>query len=242
MPTERNLVHIEGIGPVLFRSDRRCKRLSIRVKPFEGITVLFPPGYPPGRALAFLKEKKKWVIKNKEKIEAREECRTVFDENTDFRTRSFALKVQKEARSDIRIQLDQGILNVFCPDHVNMADAPVQEAIRSGIEEAMRREAQNILPRKVYHFASQYQFKVKRVFIKNLKSRWGSCSAVNNINLNLQLMRLPDHLIDYVVLHELCHTVEKNHGPSFWNLLNQVTRGRAKHLAAEMQTYRTTIY
>jgi hypothetical protein len=99
-----------------------------------------------------------------------------------------------------------------------------------------------VLPPKVRTFARQYNFKINKVFIKNMKSRWGSCSAVNNINLNLHLMRLPEHLIDYVVLHELCHTVEKNHGPGFWNLLNKLTEGRAKKLAAEMRQYRTTLY
>jgi predicted metal-dependent hydrolase len=55
-------------------------------------------------------------------------------------------------------------------------------------------------------------------------------------------MRLPAHLIDYVVLHELCHTKEKNHGPGFWLLLDKVTDGNARSLAAEMKKFRTTIY
>jgi hypothetical protein len=128
------------------------------------------------------------------------------------------------------------------PIHVNVADAAFQEAIREGIDKAMRIEAKRILPEKVVRFARQYNFCVNKIFVKNLKSRWGSCSSVNNINLNLQLMRLPDHLIDYVVLHELCHTVEKNHGKGFWLLLDKVTGGKAKYLASEMKKYRTTIY
>jgi len=242
MSTQTSLIHIEGIGPVRFKADRRCKRLSIRLKPFEGVTVMFPPGFSAKKALAFVEEKKPWIAKNLEKIGDHEKQKTIFNEETVFRTRSFELKVKKQNRQDVRMTLENGVLNVFYPQHINVADAPVQNAIRHGIEEALRIEAKRVLPAKVRYFAEQFNFTVNRVFIKNLKSRWGSCSSANNINLNLQLMRLPEHLIDYVVLHELCHTTEKNHGHHFWNLLNSITHGKAKNLAAEMKKYRTTIY
>lgn len=242
MSIQTSVIHIEGIGPVRLKADLRCKRLSIRLKPFEGVTVMFPPGYSAKKALAFVEEKRLWIQKNLEKVGDHEKQKTIFNEATVFRTRSFELKVQKQARQDVRMTLERGILNVFYPQHINVADAPVQDAIRHGIEEALRIEAKMVLPDKVRYFADQYSFTVNRVFIKNLKSRWGSCSSANNINLNLQLMRLPGHLTDYVVLHELCHTVEKNHGPRFWNLLNNVTGGQAKKLATEMRQYRTTIY
>ncbi|MDK2841037.1 MAG: hypothetical protein PWQ17_542 [Anaerophaga sp.] len=242
MPVKTSLIHIDGIGPVLFKSDRRCKGLSIRIKPFEGVVVMFPPGYSPRKALAFVEAKKSWIRKNKARIEEQEKAVTIFDETTNFRTRSFQLKIEKAPRDDVRLILNSGVLKVLYPQHINVADAPVQNAIRYGIEEVMRIEAKMVLPIKVRTFARQYHFKFNKVFIKNMKSRWGSCSSVNNINLNLHLMRLPEHLVDYVVLHELCHTVEKNHGPGFWRLLNELTGGKAKTLAAEMRQYRTTLY
>jgi predicted metal-dependent hydrolase len=175
-------------------------------------------------------------------METYEKKRTIFDEETVFRTRSFELKIMKHARNDLRMTLQHGVLKVSYPQYINVADASVQNAVRQGIEEGLRIEAKVELPTKVYWFAKQFNFRVNRVFIKNLKTRWGSCSSVNNINLNLHLMRLPEHLIDYVILHELCHTAEKNHGPGFWKLLDSVTSGRAKQLASEMKKYRTTIY
>jgi predicted metal-dependent hydrolase len=64
-------------------------------------------------------------------------------------------------------------------------------------------------------------FLYNRVFVKNQKTRWGSCSARNNINLNVNLATLPDELIDYVIFHELVHTKIKNHGALFWEELSR---------------------
>ena len=65
-------------------------------------------------------------------------------------------------------------------------------------------------------------FKFERVRIKNMSSRWGSCSGKNNINLNIRLFLLPEFLQEYVILHELVHTQIKNHGPEFWAELTRV--------------------
>jgi len=235
-------INIENIGKVVFRSDRRCKRLSIRLKPLEGIQVLFPPDYSIYAAIEFVKQKRNWIIKARRKIEAQEANYTIFDENTQFHSRSFILKIEKAQRFDVRLFLYNGILKVQYPEHISVSDNSIQEAIRYGIDEALRCEAKRVLPPRLNKLAQEHKFFYNRVFIKNLKSRWGSCSNVNNINLNLHLMRLPDYLIDYVLIHELCHTIEKNHGPFFWQLVDKCTDGKARILDAEMKNYSTRIY
>ena len=75
-----------------------------------------------------------------------------------------------------------------------------------------------------------------KVAVKNMKSRWGSCSAKNNISLNLQLIRLPAELIDYVILHELVHTRIRNHSPAFWDQLDELM-GEAKTLDRQLNQY-----
>ena len=89
--------------------------------------------------------------------------------------------------------------------------------------------------------AEKYGLSFADLRVKNLKTRWGSCSSVNNINLNIHLMRLPEHLIDYVILHELAHTIHKNHGKGFWQTLDKFS-GNARLLAKEMRQYRTVTY
>ena len=73
---------------------------------------------------------------------------------------------------------------------------------------------------RINELADKYGFIFNKVSIRNQKTRWGSCSIKNNISLNIQLMRLSNSLIDYVILHELVHTVVKNHSILFWNTLD----------------------
>ncbi len=84
-----------------------------------------------------------------------------------------------------------------------------------------RAVARRVIVERLEELAGQHGFEYERVFIRNQKTRWGSCSAVNNINLNVNLIRLPRELRDYVILHELVHTRIKDHGPRFWKELGE---------------------
>ena len=80
----------------------------------------------------------------------------------------------------------------------------------------LRKKAKTYLPKRLEEIAQQFGYKYNKVALKFMKSRWGSCSFKNNINLNISLITLENELIDYVLLHELVHTVEKNHSEAFW--------------------------
>lgn len=97
--------------------------------------------------------------------------------------------------------------------------------------EAMRQEAKMLLPRRLSELAERYGFSYGRVFIKHNSSNWGSCSALGNINLNLNLVRLPQLLRDHVILHELCHLKHPNHGPEFHALLERLGADNLRRLA-----------
>jgi len=84
--------------------------------------------------------------------------------------------------------------------------------------------------------SQKHGFSYRKVFIKNQKTRWGSCSGKNNINLNINLIRLPDELIDYTILHELVHTRVKNHSRRFWDQMNKLV-GDAKKLDRKLREY-----
>jgi len=88
--------------------------------------------------------------------------------------------------------------------------------------EQMRAQAKASLPPRLKELADEHGFTYNRVTIKNNISNWGSCSVRGNINLNLRLVTLPQPLQDYVMLHELCHLKEMNHGPKFHALLESL--------------------
>jgi len=99
-----------------------------------------------------------------------------------------------------------------------------------------RQAARRRLVDRLNYLALKYGFKYNRVFIKKQKTRWGSCSGKNNINLNVNLVGLPDELIDYTILHELVHTRIKNHGQRFWDQLDRLL-GDAKQLDKALNEY-----
>ena len=104
-------------------------------------------------------------------------------------------------------------------------------------DKALRAEAKAWLVPRLATLAAEHGFSYNKVFIKNNVSNWGSCSTKGNINLNMQLMRLPEELRDYVMLHELCHLKQLNHGPEFHALLDSLCGGREKELRRQLRQY-----
>ena len=100
--------------------------------------------------------------------------------------------------------------------------------------EAMRRQAKAELPVRLKELADRYGFVYNKVTIKHNSTNWGSCSTRNNINLNLNIVRLPSPLRDYILLHELCHLRHHDHGQAFHLLLEHVcTDNLLNHYDAE---------
>ncbi len=82
-----------------------------------------------------------------------------------------------------------------------------------------REAARALVHSRLAHYNQLYGYEFKKVFIRNTRSRWGSCSSKGNLNFNYRLALLPLALADYIVVHELCHLAEFNHSPQFWALV-----------------------
>jgi predicted metal-dependent hydrolase len=179
-------IEFDGLGLVLFERSKRAKRVSISVKPFEGVRVAVPYGLSFKKAAQFARTEADWIKVHLEKMKQYEK---------------------------------QGHFNS------NSAD---------GID---RVKAKTMLTRRLQQIAKNNGFSYNRVFIRNQKTRWGSCSNKNNISLNITLVRLPDELIDYVILHELVHTRRKDHSKAFWSEMDKLV-GNGRKMASKLRKYR----
>jgi len=182
------------------------------------VRVAVPRGIPLQTAYTFFDEHLGWVQKSQRRIEEAQQPQ--FDSN--FKTRRHILVVNPTERDFFLYQITAREIRVFLPAGLNADADSARRFILQAIIEAYRLEARQFLPARLAELAKRYQFHYNRVFIKNLKSRWGSCSIQNNINLNAQLMRFEDRVIDYILLHELLHTRIKNHSPVFWKALSAI--------------------
>lgn len=103
-------------------------------------------------------------------------------------------------------------------------------------------KAQDDIDKRLLFFSRQYNFSFNRITFRCQKTKWGSCSAKNNINLNINIAFLPAHLQDYIILHELCHLRHRNHSKSFWLELGKYTGGKARKLSKELRKYKMRIF
>ena len=230
---DSKLILIPEIGEVAITRRRQCKRLCISVNQRKEVKVSIPFRVSFNEGERFLFERIEWIKKSLTKIESLVQIKQIINEDTDFSTRLRKLKVFESKELKFRLVLSQNEMLLSYPEGTIIDSNSVQETFRKLIIEGMRAEAKEYLPVRVAYLAALYGFNFKHVRVKNTTTRWGSCSFKNTINLNLNLIRLPDELSDYIILHELAHTVQKNHGSKFWELLERISgnaKGKAQHL------------
>jgi len=228
--------YLEGIGTICLRRSSRTRMIRLKVDHKEGVVVVFPYHIPEKYAIDFAGRKKSWIKKSLQQQAELKNRYTIFREDTEFRTRNHTLTIQKHSRATIKSVVNKHNILIWYPEFAHVEDERIQKVIRRAIEETWRIEAKQYLPIRTKELALKFGFRYNRVFVKKISTRWGSCSSRNNINLNIQLMRLPDKLIDYVILHELVHTDQKHHQAGFWNLLETILPG-AKKLDKSLNSY-----
>ncbi len=115
---------------------------------------------------------------------------------------------------------------------------PGKVFIKSGKREYLKykQEALALAKNKAFAWNEIYGFKFNRISIKNQKTRWGSCSKKGNLNFNYKIVHLPEKVVDYLVVHELCHLKEMNHSKNFWALVGQCVPNY-RELRAELRNF-----
>ncbi len=227
---------IENIGEVKIRKSRRSKNISISIRPQKGVTVSVPYYVSFKYGLKILEQKREWIEKQLPKVREIEQNAFYFNENTNFNTQNRKLKISTHRSDKIETVVNGSLTQIFYPEKADVRKKEIQDILKKIVIKTLRKEAKEYLPLRTDQIAKKLNFKYNRIFIKNNKTLWGSCSAKNNINLNLHLILLPSYLIDYVIVHELCHTIEKNHGGRFWRLMDSIL-GDSKKLSKELKQF-----
>jgi predicted metal-dependent hydrolase len=225
------VVHFKSIGPVTFFRNRRSKNIKISVKPDKSVLISFPFFVSEREVLSFLTQNEAWIRKQQDKAVAQ---RKIYAVGEIIQTKQHSVELCSGKTEDV--ETIGKVVKVYSPDFGSETGRLFLEDI---LNQVYRYEARKLLPPRLKELAAIHGFRYQKVSIRNNKRNWGSCSSKNNISLNLQMMKLPDGLIDYILLHELVHTEIKDHSQMFWKKLDQITSNKARKLAKEVKKYST---
>jgi len=227
------------IGEVEFTCRKDIRNMRMRVKNGEAIKVSYPKHIAFSEVEAFLLSKKQWIIKSKQKLAKHVKAPIHFSADTEFSTRYHKVEIKLGDSGKLNIKVGNNIIHIFYPVNIDWQSQRIQAFIKKSIIEVIRYEAKHYLPQRTHELATKHALNVGKVSVREAKTRWGSCSGINDISLNIHLIRLPDELIDHVILHELAHIIHKNHSKTFHDYLEKLDPN-SKRNSNELKKYRTT--
>ncbi|MDO4461200.1 MAG: SprT family zinc-dependent metalloprotease [Bacteroidia bacterium] len=230
---------IPPIGKVDIYESRQCRRVTLRVGAGGIVRVSVPPLTTPKLIYEFVKANIEFI--NKAKIQVEKKApKHIFTASEHFSTKSHTLRLSPTA-TDNRFhgKVSAGVIEVVYPSDVKEDDEQLQEFIHKAIAAALKIESKKYIIPRLATLAKEHNFSYNKVDLRDMTSRWGSCDTRGRICINIHCMRLPNHLIDYVLLHELCHTIYHDHQAGFWAKMEEVCNGQAKILDKELNKYHT---
>lgn len=228
--------HIElaGVGRIALSKRKGAKTIRLSVTSNGQVRVTMPYWVPYEAGAQFARSRAEW-------LQAQLEKHTTVLQNGQLIGKMHHLVLTPSAdASKVTSRVTHAEVRVAYPRDLQRDDPLVQDAAAKAGIRAMRNEAELLLPSRLKGLAMMHGFEYNSVQVKQLRGRWGSCDAHQNIVLNLFLMQLPWDLIDYVLIHELTHTEILRHGPDFWNAMQRVLP-EAKAMRAEMRSYRPVV-
>ena len=216
------------LGVIRITVNRRARRIIMRAEQ-DGIRITIPP-------LATRKDIEKALAEHGDKLkEIQTKKRRVIDSQYRVGDGNFCIEIQEYKGTKFMWIDNNSKHTLMCPENTDYGDK--QAWLRKVITNTIHSQARKVLPPRLEALAIEHGFKYNECSVRNSHSRWGSCSGKGNINLSIYLVLLPEELIDYVLLHELCHTVEMNHGEHFWEILDSVCKGNSKRIRARLKKY-----
>lgn len=233
MSTKR--IELPGLGQVTLYKRKGTRAIRLSVSLAGEVRVSMPHWLPYDAGAKFALSKAAWI---QAQVQEQGTAPLAHGQAIGKTHHLYFRRDLSAARTTSRIS--GSTIRVVHPLNTDSTDEAVQKAATTASIRALRQQASNLLPQRLRSLADTHGFSYNETAIKQLRGRWGSCDADQNIVLNLFLMQLPWHLIDYVLLHELTHTKILHHGPEFWHELERHLP-HAKQLRSDIRQYSPTV-
>ena len=189
----------------LFTINRKAKRILLKPQKDYTVIVVIPSSRFASRAVEFVNEKKVWIEDTLKRLSSIK---------NNFHFLGNEIKIDRHSIDDtkrVKFEFRNNILFMDANESIDTAAL---------YDLWLKKTAQKILPAKAVEISKRYGFNPAKISVRQAKTRWGSCSSKNCISLNSKLMMCDEKIIEYVILHELCHTVHHNHSKKFWDLVS----------------------
>lgn len=194
----------------------RARRYVLRLRSDGSVRVTIPRRGTVVEAIRFAERNKAWLERQLQRLAARPVRPKEWLIGTEILLRGELVKLEAGVNGE-------GNVIRFGSEAVNVAQPEAD--LRPTVERHLWRLAARELPPRVLEYAAKHQRPVRRVTIRNQKSRWGSCSRRGTVSLNWRLIQAPTFVQDYLILHELSHLKEMNHSVRFWREVERVCPG-----------------
>lgn len=219
--------------PVTIYKRKASRRLRLSITPKGQVRVSIPSWAPYRSGLEFARSRQDWIQAQRPAVKMLSPGQSI--------GKAHRLEfVLSDRHNSVKSRLLTNQVLVHHPARLSQESEEVQRAAETASIRALRVQAEKLLPQRLEQLAAVNGYSYASVRIKRLKSRWGSCDQHQNIVLNLFLMQLPWHLIDYVLLHELAHTKLLRHGPDFWREM-EVLLPNVKEVRKELKAYQPVL-
>lgn len=224
----------DEFGEIIVRKHAKASRISLRIAPDGRLRVSVPTFTPMLAVKAMIKTSRKEI----RALVTERQANSRYDKDQPI-GKSHSLVVQyHDLPTNIALTGTKIIARISSAESV--MNTEIQAEIRKLILKALRKEAKSYLPRRLKYLAEAHGFSYESVKLTHASSRWGSCSSRGTISLNISLMQLPFELLDYVIVHELCHTRQMNHSQDFWSEVSAIDPLYKKH-RQELKKYSPNI-
>jgi len=188
------------------RISTKARYLQLRFIPEKGLELVLPKFASYADAERFLKKNIDWVEKKLKSANHPRDTHSHFH----FLGKRFSIKTIASAKGHSSYKIGTDSLEISHPEPVRINFSKLFDLI-------YRKEGKNLLPLMAQEIASEFGFSPNRISIRGQSSRWGSCSKKRNISLNYRMLKFRREIVNYIIIHELCHLRHFDHSKAFWN-------------------------